>query len=365
MKHIHGIDLPFSNIDFERTLTQDVNRIFGSEQTNTKELYFALYKELPISHHIHELDLKKLVVVFKEKYKELILHTIYDAHFSYKKKEIKKSEQIFFLTEQRIVYFKNNRSEVLTGENHIAFAENLLLEFKAFKNKEDRTKTNEINLIVSQPHGLDLTEVEINKTKLSLDLNYNDDFKEIDAIIQNRLNRKKEKGIVLLHGLPGTGKTTYLRYLIGRIKKKVLFVPPDVAANMTNPSFISLLLDNANSVLVIEDAENIILDRKEGGNAAISNLLNIADGLLSDCLNIQIVCSFNIHVSKVDSALLRKGRLIAKYEFGKLNKQKAQILSDSLGFNIVIKDESTLAEIYNQAEKDFEEKRTKIGFGVN
>ena len=62
--------------------------------------------------------------------------------------------------------------------------------------------------------------MEIKKNKLDLDLFYEDDFASVDAIIQKRLNQKKDKGIVLLHGLPGTGKTTYLRYLVGRIKKK-------------------------------------------------------------------------------------------------------------------------------------------------
>jgi len=57
-------------------------------------------------------------------------------------------------------------------------------------------------------------------------------------------------------------------------------------------------------------------------------LLNISDGLLYDCLNIQIICSFNIDIIKVDSALLRKGRLIAKYEFKELEVAKAQALSD-------------------------------------
>jgi hypothetical protein len=38
----------------------------------------------------------------------------------------------------------------------------------------------------------------------------------------------------------------------------------------------------------------------------------------------------------VDSALMRKGRLIAKYEFGKLSIDKAQQLSNHLGFDKVI-----------------------------
>jgi hypothetical protein len=40
----------------------------------------------------------------------------------------------------------------------------------------------------------------------------------------------------------------------------------------------------------------------------------------------------NLGLSKVDSALMRKGRLIAKYEFKALEVAKAQQLSDKLGF---------------------------------
>ena len=60
-----------------------------------------------------------------------------------------------------------------------------------------------------------------------------------------------------------------------------------------NPEFIDLLIDNPNAVLIIEDAENIIMDRKINNNSSVSNLLNISDGLLSDCLNVQIICTFN------------------------------------------------------------------------
>ena len=43
----------------------------------------------------------------------------------------------------------------------------------------------------------------------------------------------------------------------------------------------------------------------------MSDLLNISDGLLADFLHVQVICTFNHPLSMVDSALLRKGRLIA------------------------------------------------------
>jgi len=230
---------------------------------------------------------------------------------------------------------------------------------KGFKEKQ-RRKPLEMNLIIRGRNGLELRSLEVKRTKLDLDLFYEDDFKEVDATINKRLNNNKDKGIVLLHGLPGTGKTTYLRYLIGKIKKRVLFVSPNIAGDITNPDFIQLLVSNPNSVLIIEDAENVIMDRKLSNNALVSNLLNISDGLLADFLNVQLICTFNNSLTLVDNALLRKGRLIAKYEFGKLGINKSQSLSKHFGFDTVINEPMTIAEIANQHEKAQEQSRVEI-----
>jgi hypothetical protein len=53
-------------------------------------------------------------------------------------------------------------------------------------------------------------------------------------------------------------------------------------------------------------------------------------------LNLQIICTFNTDLTNVDEALLRKGRLIAKYEFKALAEQKSQALSNDLGFSTYI-----------------------------
>jgi len=139
------------------------------------------------------------------------------------------------------------------------------------------------------------------------------------------------------------------------IKKEIIFLPPDMATAITNPNLLPLLMDHRNSILVIEDAEKIIMDRDTNGHSPVSTLLNLADGLLSDCLNIQIICSFNTDLSKVDQALLRRGRLIAKYEFKELETHKAQELSDKLGFKTTITEPMALTAIYNQDEQEFKQ----------
>lgn len=264
-----------------------------------------------------------------------------------------------------MVYFDKDSSRIkfLFNKTDRSKVEAIIDTCRGFVKR--KVKNNpEISLLVNTHTGIETRSLEINKPKLNIEDNYNDDFKEMHKIILRRLSKQNDKGIVLLHGKPGTGKTSYIRYLMCLLKKNIIFLPPNMASSITNPNLISILIDNPNSIFVIEDAENIVIAREQNVNSPVSALLNISDGLLADCLNIQIICSFNTDISKIDSALTRKGRLIAKYEFKELETKKAQQLSDKLGFQTIITQPLSLTAIYNQGEKDFIEtkKRHPIGF---
>ncbi len=198
---------------------------------------------------------------------------------------------------------------------------------------------------------------------LNIPLCYNDDFLPVHEVIMQKLGRLFNKGIVLLHGLPGTGKTTYIRYISTIIDKQLIYVPPDYAHRLASPEFISLMFDYPNSILVIEDAENIICERASNDNLSVANLLNLSDGLLSDCLNIQLICTFNTDISKIDKALLRKGRIIARYHFKELSLPKAQHLAKHLDLQEPITQPMTLAEIFNMKDACFYDViERRIGF---
>ena len=338
------------------------NQVFDTRFLETKALYLYQFNALPNVHFINTIDGEKAFLAFKEKYAASILQVLGYRWFKHKHKKFQFDKTVLILHNKCIIEFDDNYCEISHNGKEDIFVNEITQFILKFKERQKR-QPSEINLIVRDSGGLDLKTMEIKRTKLDIDLFYKDDFKEVDELIRKRLKQKNDKGIVLLHGLPGTGKTTYLRYLIGKIKKRVLFLSPNVAGNLMNPEFIDLLIDNPNTVVIIEDAENIIMDRKITNDSAVSNLLNISDGLLADFLNVQLICTFNSSLTMIDSALLRKGRLIAKYEFGKLSVAKAQKLSDHLGFNKVITKPLTLAEITNQNEKEFDTKQVQvIGF---
>jgi hypothetical protein len=75
---------------------------------------------------------------------------------------------------------------------------------------------------------------------------------------------------------------------------------------------------------------------------------------------VQLICTFNNSLTLVDSALMRKGRLIAKYEFGKLGVKKSQALSDHFGNSTIINKPMTIAEIANQHEKDQQPQKIEV-----
>lgn len=342
----------------------DINRVFSGDYLDVKGLYWALNGSIPIMHSVYPIDIEKVKTYLINQYKDDIVNVFQSSNLNNneKKKNYVMEESYIVFKNKMVIKLAYNYCDILSSNSDNDFVEILSKKIRTFFRRE-RKKEFEINLISFDNNSFSLKEIEIKKTRLDLKLYYEDDFLEIDKTIQERLNKKNDKGIVLLHGLPGTGKTTYLRYLIGKVKKRILFVPPSVAANITNPEFMNLLLDYPNSILIIEDAENIIMDRQITGSSAVSNLLNISDGLLGDCLNTQIICTFNMPISKIDAALMRKGRLIAKYYFGKLNVAKAQYLSNKMKLKKTITEPMTVAEIFNQEEKTFEDKPiTVVGF---
>jgi hypothetical protein len=333
--------------------------IFEHYYLEGKAFYLDHFKMIPCVTFIDGLDISKAFAYINTAYKEVIVDIYQSCYYNRQEARQEFNKTYFVLSNKVVVELSGSYARMLFPSKQYGFVDGIVKVFSEYKVQEKK-EDFEINIITLGSSGLELKRLDIKPTQLDIDLYYNDDFKEVDETIKNRLNQQNNKGIVLLHGLPGTGKTTYLRHLIGELQKKVLFVSPSVAGNLMNPEFIDLLIVNPNAVLVIEDAENIIMDRKYNSDSSVSNLLNLSDGLLSDCLSVQIICTFNSALNLIDSALMRKGRLIAKYEFAKLSVEKAQVLSDHLGFASVIRQPMTLAEVANQHEKQHGVKRVEV-----
>lgn len=215
-------------------------------------------------------------------------------------------------------------------------------------NLKSKVSKNKIYIVYRDSHGFEKIGFNVKKTKINLDENYNEGFIKTSENIINGLNNRDKTNLVILSGEPGVGKTTYVRYLTSKLKKNIIFISPDMVDSITDPAFIPFLMRNNDSVLIIEDAEPALEKRNNGGrSSAVSNVLNLTDGLLSDCLNISIVATFNTDKKTIDEALLRKGRLLMNYKFEKLCVDKSKKLLEKLGYTDVnVNEPMALSDIY-------------------
>lgn len=287
-----------------------------------------------------------------------------------------KVEQYYFVNKKNkttiLISSKNESNEISYRFSINYSTRNCVLEDiinqEELKKYEIELKKKNISLIKSEMGHLDLEEYDLNIPDMDLELNYGLNFLKLHETIIKRLNNPNDKGIVLFHGSPGTGKTSYIKYLTRLItNKEILFIPPSMAETLSEPSIIPFLMEHKNSILIIEDAEKVISDRDVNGSSiGVSNILNLTDGILGDCLNIQIVATFNMKREKIDQALLRKGRLIAEHKFTPLSVEESNKLLIHNGSEKRVDKPTSLADIYNIDEDLIRvEDNQKIGFKNN
>lgn len=146
-------------------------------------------------------------------------------------------------------------------------------------------------------------------------------------------------------------------------------MPVEVANRLSSPSFISFIKDNLkDTIIVLEDCENLIRDRKRSlsPDSSIINILNMSDGLLGDSLKIKFICTFNSPFDDIDTALTRKGRMVERYEFKELSKEKtAELIKKRVDSCVNYTGNGmTLSDIFNmKAENHADDNNKKrIGF---
>lgn len=256
------------------------------------------------------------------------------------------------------VYYSKNSIEVLHVDKKRNDASKIKEELFHFLKKKE--KKSYIQILCNNGRDLYLHAQEIEDNfSCDINLNYGEKFEgEYEKLLKSLKNNNK--GLFLLSSKPGFGKTTLIKHLVKNLPDyKTMLLPPGMAKEFSNPSFIPFLLKEKIDLIVCEDAEIALLSRDEIRNEAVSSILNMTDGIMGDVLKTKILCTFNVPTSRVDSALLRPGRLKYYWEFEALKIAECDRLLEHLGHPKQGK-EMSLAEIYNFGETSgFKEKEKR------
>lgn len=136
---------------------------------------------------------------------------------------------------------------------------------------------------------------------------------------------KAYKIVIALHGLPGTGKTSFIHALASKFDHSVSIYFNN---KKTEDTDIPTLLQGirANSFLVFEDADALFSTRENSGNKEMtfSTILNVLDGFASPVnpKNPLIIFVTTNCLDKLDKTMIRPGRIDHFMEFKEMKNKE-------------------------------------------
>lgn len=244
------------------------------------------------------------------------------------------------------------------------------------KYKTEIEKSYEVSTIISGPAGYDPVVNCIFPTVSLKDPdfmnNYNNDFPE--SRVEDFIKMDKG-GIMIFNGMPGCGKSTYLKSLIFKYPDINFVITPQYLL-LNQENFRQLLFNMSygekDCIYIIEDCEQLLVQRENNNaqfSSIIGDILNYTDGIFGDLTRTKFIFTFNTNLNNIDKAILRPGRLFLRYEFLPLSGENLKKMADKLGYELteeeIIKG-IPLSELYYKAKtSDLEvcvKKKNKVGF---
>lgn len=143
---------------------------------------------------------------------------------------------------------------------------------------------------------------------------------------------KGDRGrLAIMTGDAGTGKTSIIKALLTDLASKcsMVYVPAALIPAIGRPELMPVLIEHHAKekkpvLLILEDADEVLLPRGADNMSGISTLLNLTDGLQSDQADVRIVATSNARREKMDAAVGRRGRFFGHLDVPKRTPEHAQ-----------------------------------------
>jgi hypothetical protein len=261
----------------------------------------------------------------------------------------KESENSFI---HEVVFFYKNEDDIIKVNEITKKLNNCNIEF-------DDIDDAKLNTVFISPNGIEIEAIEKNDSDESIDLYYNvNTMKSINNLVKTLNN--SNKGLSVLYGERGTGKTNIINYICERLDRIVIYIPNNmIDLTINSPEFKNFLRKYNRPIIVLDDCEMIFNELFTKSNIYVNNILQMVDGLLSNTMELNIITIFNVDdESEIDHVLLEANSLIDVVEFEYLNIEESNNLAKHLKTKRKYKNKNKLVDII-KGNKDKSNK--KIG----
>jgi len=166
--------------------------------------------------------------------------------------------------------------------------------------------------------------------------------------------------VMVLHGPPGTGKTSFIKDMICELGLNAI-ISYDMGVLSSDANFVGYLEDNMFDVLIIEDADDLLTSDRSENNKLIAKILNISDGIIK-LRKKKLIFSTNLdNINKIDSAVVRPGRCFDIVNFRKLTGPESEAVGKVLGIEVDNREAHTLAELFYAKNNNEKSQHSSIG----
>ena len=229
-------------------------------------LFYQIFKRFPsmkmVKYKVNQDFLKEIKELYQQDDAFDIFEHIYCNHFENEKEEEEEEEDtstkelydciVICKKNLMIGYFDNC---IKIAYSNIDKEEIDRINQICENHKKENEKLNNLFIVTYAHNYFSLKQSQINKPAIQIDRHYNNDFAPVAAEIENFLLEENKSGLIILHGKQGTGKTTYIRHLINLGKKRMIYMSGDLVDKLSDPSFITFIRQQKNSIFIVEDCE--------------------------------------------------------------------------------------------------------------
>lgn len=176
--------------------------------------------------------------------------------------------------------------------------------------------------------GLHSQEVTLSKKEVGTI--YPELYPDIDIELLAADYLSSNDSILILYGEPGSGKTTFLKYL--------MFMNPNISnvcyvkdvAVLASSEFWIKHAEQKHELTVLDDLDSDLTHSRASADGTtkgfLSNILSFSDGVLSGKKRPKVVITANQQIREVDSALVRPGRCFDVIHVDHLSVEQAKDL---------------------------------------